>query len=168
MSNKPGFSLPLKYWAVIFAFFILVPIIGAQYILNYKFLRTINENYIESSLSNLSQYIEKSLLYPMATADITETRRIADEIATRAEVFAIDVFDATGNRLYRAENPSFSLEQGFPIKKKLIPVIDSREAVITDSLADRDSSNQFVYGQAALYITPEAMNRTFEQQLYLR
>lgn len=168
MSNNPGFSLPLKYWAVIFAFFILVPIIGAQYILNYKFLRTINENYIESSVSNLSQYIEKSLLYPMATADTTETKRIADEIASRPEVFAIDVFDASGTPLYRAENPSFSLEQGFPIKKKHIPIIDSREAVITDSLEDRDNSSQFVYGQATLYITPEAMNRTFEQQLYLR
>lgn len=168
MSNPRHFTLPLKYWAVIFALIILVPILGAQYLLNYKFLREVNHDYIENSLAHLTNHIENALLYPLATADKSQVQRIADGIVARIEVFAIDVRDAEGNRVYRAEDPTFSLEQGNPMQKEHIRIVDTREVSVTDALADTVDNTPFTYGEVTLYITPTAMSGTFEQQLLIR
>ncbi|MFK5893938.1 MAG: hybrid sensor histidine kinase/response regulator [Pseudomonadota bacterium] len=165
--NIKTFSLSLNQWAITLIMFIALPILIAQYFLNYSFFEGIQQAHNIQRFNDLTNKAQALLLFPVASSEELAIKNIAKELMKDEEIRAIHIKDANNDTLFHQEVDGFLNDRNENVIRKEVLLLDNRP-VIEGSIFGIDSPENIVYGKVILYLATNKNDEIVTQQLQNR
>ena len=160
-------NLSFNQWAIISILMASLPILVAQYYLNYSFFKNIQHAHSTQRLDDLKNKAEALLLFPVASSDKDAIEKIVNDLMKDDELKAIHLKDSQGETILYREGENFLNDKNINIIRKETKLIDERP-VIAESLVDSNTIETMIYGSVILYITPNKNDALVSEQLQNR
>jgi signal transduction histidine kinase/CheY-like chemotaxis protein len=155
--------LTLKRWMQILIVFTIGIYSFAQYYLNYKYIQELNRQQIEQINSIVSTDLKTMMQFPLATNDLESISRLMSDLLKHEMIWAIEVRDAQGKIIERAERTVD--DQKITLTRQSIEIFDDRAPLVIDETVPQPTTFHILLGHVYIYFTNDSQVQSLNSNL---
>jgi signal transduction histidine kinase/ActR/RegA family two-component response regulator len=155
--------LTLKRWMQILIVFTIGIYSFAQYYLNYKYIQELNRQQIEQINSIVSTDLKTMMQFPLATNDLESISRLMSDLLKHEMIWAIEVRDAQGKIIERAERTVD--DQKITLTRQSIEIFDDRAPLVIDETVSQPTTFHILLGHVYIYFTNDSQVQSLNSNL---